>query len=86
MAEEKIGKKDLIEKVANRTGRTKKEVEQIVNVFLDELADALVEMRVVSLHKFGRFVPKFYEKDGVKAARINFKPSGKLKEAIKESH
>lgn len=51
-----MNKKELIEKVAEKTGLSKKQTEIAVNAILEIISDALKEKEPVALMGFGTFV------------------------------
>jgi len=51
----KINKKDLVERIAKRTGRPQLEVESLVDATLEEIYEALKREESVSLRNFGTF-------------------------------
>ena len=55
MNHNKINKGELVTKVAKKTQKTKKEVEQMLNSFLDEIRDSLVRDEKVVITGFGTF-------------------------------
>lgn len=52
---EKINKKDLVERITQRTGRPHAEVESLVDATLEEIYEALKREESVSLRNFGVF-------------------------------
>ena len=50
-----MNKKDLVTRVASKTGRPRKDVEQIVDAVLEAVRDALSEGEEVRLTGFGTF-------------------------------
>lgn len=48
-------KNELIQKVANRTGKSQKEVKEIVEAFLDEVKNQLKDGQKVAIQMFGTF-------------------------------
>jgi DNA-binding protein HU-beta len=54
-----ITKDDLVEKVAARIKRGKREVDLILNSLLREIMEAVAQRESVSLTGFGQFISKF---------------------------
>lgn len=50
-----MNKKELIETIADRTGRSKRSVREILNAFTDVVGDTLAEGGRVQITKFGTF-------------------------------
>ncbi|UCF31322.1 MAG: integration host factor subunit alpha [bacterium] len=87
-------KADIVEKVHNRTGFSKKESSEAVESILDILKENLEQGNKVKLSGFGNFVirqkdvrkgrnPKTGEEMEISARRVlTFKPSQKLKDYI----
>jgi integration host factor subunit alpha len=90
-------KADIVEKVHNRTGFSKKESSEAVESILDILKENLEQGNKVKLSGFGNFVirhkdvrkgrnPKTGEEMEISARKVlTFKPSQKLKDFINES-
>lgn len=56
--EDVMTKQDIIEDIALRTGLTKKEVSEAVELFLDQIGNALAEGRHLEIRGFGTFKVK----------------------------
>jgi integration host factor subunit beta len=54
-AGQKVTKTDIIDSVYEKTGMNRKEIRTVVDLFLDEIKDALVEQMVIELRSFGTF-------------------------------
>ena len=90
----KITKKDIIAKVADTTGETKKTTEAIVNAVLAEITSTVVAGDTVDLAGFGKFEvseraartginPATKEKIEIAASKaVKFKAAKALKEAV----
>ncbi len=90
-----MNKVDLINKVAEKSGLKKKDVEAAVNAFLDSISEALSEGDKVQLIGFGTFEtrtrkarsgrnPQTGEVISIPESSVPaFKPGNKLKEATK---
>ncbi|RAL24550.1 HU family DNA-binding protein [Thermoflavimicrobium daqui] len=89
-----MNKTDLIEKVAESTGKTKKEAALVVDTVFQSIADALKNGEKVTLIGFGNFEvreraarsgrnPQTGEKIHIEASKVpSFKPGKQLKEAV----
>lgn len=89
-----MNKADLVGKISQKTGLTKKNVDQVVNEFLDEVTQALSTGERVQLLGFGTFQtrsraarngrnPQTGNVIKIKASKIPaFKAGNKLKEAV----
>jgi integration host factor subunit beta len=55
MAGKKLTKADIIDAVYQKTGMSRKEIRSIIDLFIDEIKDALIKKRVVELRGFGTF-------------------------------
>ncbi|MFD1427285.1 DNA-binding protein HU-beta [Kroppenstedtia sanguinis] len=89
-----MNKTELIEQVAESTGKTKKESANLVDAVLDSIAEALQKGEKVSLIGFGNFEvreraartgrnPQTGEPIEIGASKIPaFKPGKQLKEAV----
>lgn len=90
----KVTKKDIISKVADQTGETKKDITTIVEAVLDEISKSIVEGETVDLAGFGKFEvseraartginPSTKEKIEIAASKsVKFKVAKALKEAV----
>ena len=91
----KLTKAELVEKISETAGLTKKQIHGIIDVFLQELKEALVEDKVIEFRGFGTFEVK--TRKGREKARnpktgqtvtvenhgvVNFRPGKELKEKI----
>lgn len=91
-----MNKPELITRVAQRTGLTKKDTEKMVNAMLEALSEALVEGNKVNLPGFGAFETRVRaartcrnihtgEPIEVREARTPvFKPAKSLKERVEQ--
>ena len=89
-------KTELISKVAEKSGISKKNTEMILNAALDSISDSLAECETVKLHGFGVFEikenakrvrrnPQTNEAVVVEANRIpKFRPGQLLKDKVKD--
>ena len=89
-----MNKADLIQKVAEKAGMTKKDAEQCINVTFDVIQDSLIAGDKVQLVGFGAFEvkeraartgrnPKTKETIQIPAARVpGFKAGKALKDAV----
>lgn len=89
-----MNKSELIAAIAGKTGLTKKDSEQAVNVLIEEIADALKKGDKVSVAGFGTFEvkhraarmgrnPKTKEPIQIAASKAPaFKPGKQFKDAI----
>lgn len=89
-----MNKAELIERVAEKTGKTKKEAGQAVDAILNAISEALKSGEKVTLIGFGNFEvrdraartgrnPQTGEEIKIEASKIPaFKPGKKLKEAV----
>jgi DNA-binding protein HU-beta len=90
----KIGKSEIVAQVAEATGKTKKEVAEIVDAFLEKIIENVKAGKKVTFLGFGTFEekvnkekegfnPKTKEKIRIPASKtIKFRPSKNLKEEI----
>jgi integration host factor subunit beta len=58
MRVEKITKADIIDAVYEKTGMSRRNIHTIVDVFIDEIKNALINRRVIELRGFGTFEVK----------------------------
>lgn len=89
-----MNKTELIEKVAERTGKTKKEAGMVVESVLQSISEALQNGEKVTLIGFGNFEvktrearkgrnPQTGEEIEIKASKVpSFKAGKQLKEAV----
>ena len=92
---EVVSKKDLIEKMAEDCGVSKKDATTYVKFLLDEITNTLVQKGTVDLNGFGKFTvteraarkginPLTKESIEIPASNaVKFKPSKTLKDAVK---
>lgn len=90
----KVTKKDIISKVADQTGETKKDITTVVEAVLNEISNSIVEGDTVDLAGFGKFEaseraartginPATKEKIEIAASKsVKFKVAKALKEAV----
>ena len=55
MAESKYTKVDIVDSIYQKTGMNRKEIRTIIDLFLDEIKDALIKRIVIELRGFGTF-------------------------------
>ncbi|MDR3144948.1 MAG: integration host factor subunit beta, partial [Treponema sp.] len=55
MAGSKYTKADIVDSVYEKTGMNRKEIRTIVDLFLDEIKDALIKGMIIELRGFGTF-------------------------------
>jgi integration host factor subunit beta len=55
MVGKKVTKADIIDSVYQKTGMSRKEIRMVVDLFLDEIKDALIEQMIIELRGFGTF-------------------------------
>jgi integration host factor subunit beta len=58
MADKKYTKADIVDSLYEKTGLSRKEIRIIVELFIDEIKNALVRGRAIELRGFGTFVVK----------------------------
>ena len=87
-------KSDLIETLSKENGLTKKEAESVVNLFFDEMSNALANVERVEIRGFGAISvkkykaytgrnPKTQQKIKIKSKKLPFfKPGKELKERV----
>ncbi|MCL2070088.1 MAG: integration host factor subunit beta [Treponema sp.] len=51
----KITKADIVDAIYNKTGLERREIRQIVDLFIDELKAALISRNIIELRGFGTF-------------------------------
>jgi DNA-binding protein HU-beta len=73
--EERIDKKQLIDRVSERTGRDRTQVSEIVEATLEEIYEALKRQECVSLRNFGTF---YIRREGRNSV-FKFNPSQRLR-------
>jgi integration host factor subunit beta len=55
MDEKKITKIDILDSIYQKTGMSRREIREVVDIFLDDIKDALIKGIVVELRGFGTF-------------------------------
>lgn len=55
MADKKITKADIVNSVYQKTGMSRKEVKTVIDLFIDEIKDALIKHTIIELRRFGTF-------------------------------
>jgi integration host factor subunit beta len=55
MAGKKVTKAEIVDSVYQKTGMSRKEIRTVVDLFLDEIKDALIEQMIIELRGFGTF-------------------------------
>ncbi|MDR2371299.1 MAG: integration host factor subunit beta [Treponema sp.] len=58
MADKKYTKADIIDSLYEKTGLSRKEIRVIVELFIDEIKNALVRGMAIELRGFGTFIVK----------------------------
>jgi len=58
MAVKKFTKVDIVDALYEKTGMTRGEIRNIVDLFIDEMKDALMRRQVIELRGFGTFEVK----------------------------
>ena len=51
----KITKADIVDAIYNKTGTNRKDIRDVVDLFIDEIKEALVSHKVIELRGFGTF-------------------------------
>jgi integration host factor subunit beta len=51
----KVTKADIIDALYEKTGISRKEIRQVVDLFIDSIRDSLIEQMVIELRGFGTF-------------------------------
>jgi integration host factor subunit beta len=54
-ADRKVTKSDIVDAVYEKTGMSRKEIRRVVDLFIDEIRDSLMEQMVIELRGFGTF-------------------------------
>jgi DNA-binding protein HU-beta len=92
-----MNKAELVDRVAESTGKTKKEASQVVDVVLQTISQALQQGEKVTLIGFGNFEvrerqartgrnPQTGEEIQIEASKVpSFKPGKQLKELVNQS-
>jgi integration host factor subunit beta len=94
-AGQKVTKADIVDAVYEKTGMSRKEIRRVVDLFIDEIRDSLMEQMVIELRGFGTFEvrlrkgrqrarnPKTGERVSVTAHGIAaFRPGRELKQNV----
>ncbi|MCL2479822.1 MAG: integration host factor subunit beta [Treponema sp.] len=55
MTESKYTKAEIIDSIYNKTGINRKEIRNMMDLFIEEIKDALVRRRIIELRGFGTF-------------------------------
>jgi integration host factor subunit beta len=55
MVENKFTKDDIVDAIYEKTGMNRKEIRMIIDFFIDEIKDSLINRRVIELRGFGTF-------------------------------
>jgi integration host factor subunit beta len=55
MAGKKFTKADIIDSVYQKTGMSRKEIRSVIDLFIDEIKDALIRKMIIELRGFGTF-------------------------------
>ena len=58
MPAKKIIKADIIDALYEKTGGTRREIRNIIDLFIDEIKDALLQRKIIELRGFGTFEVK----------------------------
>jgi integration host factor subunit beta len=58
MAAKKITKADIVDALYEKTGMSRKDIRTVMDLFIDELKDALMRRQVIELRGFGTFEVK----------------------------
>jgi integration host factor subunit beta len=58
MAMKKFTKADVVDALYEKTGMSRKEIRSVLDLFIDELKDALMRRQVIELRGFGTFEVK----------------------------
>ena len=58
MAEKKITKADIVDSLYQKTGISQKEIRSIIDLFTDQIKDAMLRQQVIELRGFGTFEVK----------------------------
>jgi len=90
-------KADLVQKIAEKTGFDKKDVQKIVELYMDEIRNALEKGENVYLRGFGSFITKYRAEKVARNIKKNtsitvpahyipaFKPSKSFVENVKKN-
>ena len=55
MAPDKFTKADIVDSLYQKTGMSPKEIRTIIDLFIDEIKDALLRQQIIELRGFGTF-------------------------------
>jgi len=55
MTGSKYTKAEIIDSINNKTGVNRKEIRQMMDLFIEEIKDALIRRRIIELRGFGTF-------------------------------
>ena len=55
MADDKVTKADIIDAIYQKTGTDRKDIRSVIDHFIDEIKDSLIEQHVIELRGFGTF-------------------------------
>jgi integration host factor subunit beta len=55
MVDKKVTKADIIDSIYEKTGMNRKEIRSVVDLFIDDIKDALIRRRIIELRGFGTF-------------------------------
>jgi integration host factor subunit beta len=58
MVGNKYTKAEIVDSIYNKTGINRKEIRDVVDLFIDEIKDALIKRMVIELRGFGTFEVK----------------------------
>jgi integration host factor subunit beta len=58
-AGQKVTKADIVDAVYEMTGMNRKEIRKVVDLFIDEIRDSLMEQMIIELRGFGTFEVRF---------------------------
>jgi integration host factor subunit beta len=58
MVDKKYTKAEIVDSIYEKTGMNRKEIRSIVDLFIDEIKDALIKRMVIELRGFGTFEVK----------------------------
>ncbi|MDR1588240.1 MAG: integration host factor subunit beta [Treponema sp.] len=58
MAAKKYTKADIVDSLYQKTGMSRKEIRTIIDLFIDEIKDSLMQKMVIELRGFGTFEVK----------------------------
>lgn len=54
-AGQKVTKADIVDSVYEKAGMNRKEIRTVVDLFINEIKDALIEQQIIELRGFGTF-------------------------------